>query len=52
MIGPPVALFLLTRYGFGPLYLSAAGLSLLTAALGWGLRRLPPRPRPKQPQPR
>jgi len=40
--GPPAGLFLLTRYGFAPLYLATAGLSLVTAALGgWGLRRLP-----------
>jgi MFS transporter, SET family, sugar efflux transporter len=51
VIGPPVALFLLTRYGFGPLYLSTAGLCLLTAALGWGLRRLPTRQRPREPRP-
>ena len=41
VIGPPVGLYLLTRYGFGPLYLTVGGLSFLTAALGWGLRPLP-----------
>ena len=40
--GPPAGLFLLTRYGFAPLYLATAALSLVTAALGgWGLRRVP-----------
>ena len=40
--GPPAGLFLLTRYGFAPLYLTTAGLSLVTAALGgWGMRRIP-----------
>jgi SET family sugar efflux transporter-like MFS transporter len=51
VIGPPAGLFLLTRYGFGPLYLSVAGLCLLTAALGWGLRPLPPQPRAEPPGP-
>jgi SET family sugar efflux transporter-like MFS transporter len=42
VIGPPAGLYLLTRFGFGPLYLFTAGLSLGSAALGaWGLRRAP-----------
>ena len=41
VIGPPVAFYLLTRYGFGPLFLAVGGLSFLTAVLSWGLRRLP-----------
>jgi SET family sugar efflux transporter-like MFS transporter len=46
VIGPPAGLFLLTRFGFGPLYLVTGGLSLGCAALGyWGLRRMPPPPR-------
>jgi len=45
VIGPPAALFLLTRFGFGPLYLATAGLSLGCAALAyWGLRRVPAPP--------
>jgi SET family sugar efflux transporter-like MFS transporter len=40
--GPPLGLFIVARYGFGPLYLATAGLSLATAVLGrWGLRRVP-----------
>jgi SET family sugar efflux transporter-like MFS transporter len=41
VIGPPAGFYLLTRYGFGPLYLGVGGLSLLMAALGWSLRPLP-----------
>ncbi|HEX3965730.1 MAG TPA: sugar efflux transporter [Trebonia sp.] len=42
VVGPPVGLFIAVRYGFGPLYLATAGLSLATAVLGrWGLRRVP-----------
>ena len=42
VIGPPLGLFIAVRYGFGPLYLATAGLSLVTAVLGrWGLRRVP-----------
>jgi MFS transporter, SET family, sugar efflux transporter len=41
VIGPPVGFYLLTRYGFGPLFLAVGALSFLTAALGWGLRPLP-----------
>jgi MFS transporter, SET family, sugar efflux transporter len=46
VIGPPTGIFLLTRFGFAPLYLTVAGLCLLTAALGLGLRRLPATPAP------
>jgi SET family sugar efflux transporter-like MFS transporter len=46
VIGPPVGIFLLTRFGFGPLYLIVAALCLVTAALGLGLRRLPAAPQP------
>ena len=42
VIGPPVGLFIAVRYGFGPLYLAIAGLSLAMAVLGrWGMRRVP-----------
>jgi MFS transporter, SET family, sugar efflux transporter len=48
--GPPAGLFLLTRYGFRPLYLVLAGLSLLTAAFGrWLLPRVPQPPQPPRP---
>lgn len=41
VVGPPFGFYLLSRYGFRPLYLTAAGLSLFTALLGrWGLPRL------------
>lgn len=46
VIGPPAGIFLLTRFGFRPLYLTVCGLCLVTAALGLGLRRLPPPPQP------
>jgi SET family sugar efflux transporter-like MFS transporter len=46
VIGPPAGLFLLARYGFGPLYLVAGGLALVTAAAGWSLPRLPAASRP------
>ena len=46
VIGPPAGIFLLTKFGFGPLYLTVGGLCLVTAALGLGLRRLPPPPAP------
>ena len=56
VIGPPAGLYLLTRYGFGPLYLVAGGLSFLTAVFGWWLRPLdapeqpaPPADRPSSP---
>jgi SET family sugar efflux transporter-like MFS transporter len=48
VIGPPAGLYLLARWGFGPLYLAVGGLSFLTAGLGWGLRPLPAVPRPAQ----
>ena len=42
VIGPPAGLFVLARYGFGPLYLATAGLSLVTAVLGrWCLPQVP-----------
>jgi SET family sugar efflux transporter-like MFS transporter len=50
VIGPPVGFYLLTRYGFGPLFLAVGGLSFLTAVLSWGLRRLPA-PLPPSPTP-
>jgi len=44
VIGPPLGLLLLTRFGFGPLYLALAGLSLATGVLGQrGLRPIPAR---------
>jgi MFS transporter, SET family, sugar efflux transporter len=46
VIGPPTGLYLMTRYGFGPLYLAVSGLSFLMAALCWGLRPLPAPLRP------
>jgi MFS transporter, SET family, sugar efflux transporter len=46
VIAPPAGFFLLTRYGFGPLYLAVGCLSLLMAALGWGLRPLTAATRP------
>jgi MFS transporter, SET family, sugar efflux transporter len=50
VIGPPLGLFLLTRYGFWPLYLATAGLSLATGVLGQrGLRRIPARSAPAAP---
>jgi SET family sugar efflux transporter-like MFS transporter len=56
VVGPPAGFYLLTRYGFGPLYLAVGFLSLLMAALGWGLRPLPAAAlpavtRPGQPSP-
>lgn len=42
-VGPPIALFMLARYGFRPLYLIVAGLYLTSVPLGrWGLRRTVP----------
>jgi len=56
VIAPPAGFYLLTRYGFGPLYLAVGCLSLLMAALGWGLRPLTaatrPAPAPQGGQPR
>ncbi|WP_051709994.1 sugar efflux transporter [Streptomyces sp. NRRL S-350] len=49
VIGPPVAFWLVARWSFTVLYASAAGLSLLAAAIcRWGLPRLP-RPAPDDP---
>lgn len=40
VIGPPLGLFILSRYGFRSLYLDVAGLSLASAIVGrWGLPR-------------
>lgn len=42
--GPPLWLFIMARYGFRPLYLGIAGLSLASALIGrWGLRQVPPK---------
>jgi MFS transporter, SET family, sugar efflux transporter len=42
-VGPPIALFMLARYGFRPLYLCVVGLYLASVPLGrWGLRRAAP----------
>ena len=39
IVGPPTALFVVARYGFGALFTAVAGLSLCAAAIGrWGLR--------------
>jgi MFS transporter, SET family, sugar efflux transporter len=46
VIGPPAGLYMMTRYGFGPLYLTVGALWLVTAVLGACLRRLPAAPRP------
>ena len=47
VIGPPLGLFIMAKYGFQPLYLSTAGMALVMAVLSrWGLRRVP---RPAQP---
>jgi SET family sugar efflux transporter-like MFS transporter len=47
VIGPPAGLFLLTRFGFGPLYLVTGVLSVGCGALGyWGLPRVPTPPKP------
>jgi len=47
VVGPPLGLFIAARYGFGPLYLATAGLSLVTAVIGrWGLRHVAAPERP------
>jgi SET family sugar efflux transporter-like MFS transporter len=47
VVGPPLGLFIAARYGFGPLYLATAGLSLVAALIGrWGLRHVPAPQRP------
>lgn len=44
IVGPPLALFIMAKYGFGPLYLSITGLLLASAVSGrWGLRQAPPK---------
>lgn len=43
VVGPPLALFIMARYGFRLLYLEVAALSLASAAIGrWGLRKAAP----------
>jgi SET family sugar efflux transporter-like MFS transporter len=42
IVGPPLGLFIMAKYGFRPLYLGITGLSLVSAAVGrWGLRHAP-----------
>ena len=44
IVGPPLWLFIMAKYGFRPLYLGITGLSLACAVIGrWGLRRVPPK---------
>jgi MFS transporter, SET family, sugar efflux transporter len=46
VVGPPLGFFLLNEYGFGPTYVAAAGLCMITAAAGlFGLPRLSAPPR-------
>lgn len=46
--GPPFGFYLLTRFGFGPMYAATAGLFLATAVLGrWCLPAIPPPPEPR-----
>jgi len=45
VIGPPLGLFIMAKYGFEPLYLSTAGMALAMAVLSrWGLRHVPRSP--------
>ncbi len=47
IVGPPLGLFIMAKYGFRPLYLGITGLSLLAAIIGrWGLRYVPPKVSP------
>ena len=47
IVGPPLGLFIMARYGFRPLYLGITGLSLASAVIGrWGLRHAPPKVSP------
>jgi MFS transporter, SET family, sugar efflux transporter len=47
VVGPPLGLSVIARYGFRPLYLSVAGVSLASAVIGrWGLRQVPPKVSP------
>ncbi len=42
IVGPPLGLFIMAKYGFRPLYLGITGLSLASAVVArWGLRRAP-----------
>jgi SET family sugar efflux transporter-like MFS transporter len=46
VVGPPFGFFLLNQYGFGPTYLAAAGLCMITAVAAWfGLPRVSAPPR-------
>lgn len=39
IVGPPLGVFIMAKYGFRPLYLGVTGLSLASAVIGrWGLR--------------
>jgi SET family sugar efflux transporter-like MFS transporter len=47
MVGPPLGLFIMAKYGFRPLYLGITGLSLGSAVIGrWGLRHAAPKVSP------
>jgi SET family sugar efflux transporter-like MFS transporter len=51
-VGPPLALFMLARYGFRPLYMCVACLYLASVPIGrWGLRRAVPVAQPASRQP-
>ena len=44
IVGPPLWLFIMAKYGFRPLYLGITGLSLACAVIGrWGLRQVAPK---------
>jgi MFS transporter, SET family, sugar efflux transporter len=44
IVGPPLGLFIMAKYGFRPLYLGITGLALVSAVIGrWGLRHAPPK---------
>jgi SET family sugar efflux transporter-like MFS transporter len=44
VVGPPLGLFVMARYGFGPLYLGVACASLACAVIGrWCIHRVPPK---------
>jgi MFS transporter, SET family, sugar efflux transporter len=44
IVGPPLGLFIMAKYGFRPLYLGIAVLSLASAVIArWGLRQVPPK---------
>lgn len=47
IVGPPVGLFVMAKYGFRPLYLGISALSVGSAVLArWGLRHAPPKVSP------